>query len=75
MVGFARRHRAILELVGLPTAYTREAWTELLGAMRVDKKTRAATLRFVVLDGLAKPAILTGPDEELLRAAFAEVAR
>ena len=71
----ARRHRAILDVVGLPTAYEKEAWTDLLAAMRVDKKARAATLRFVVLDGLAKPGILTGPDEELLRAAYAEVAR
>jgi 3-dehydroquinate synthase len=70
----ARRHRAVLDLVGLPTAYAKEAWTDLLAAMRVDKKTRAATLRFVVLDGLAKPGILAGPQEELLRAAYAEVA-
>ena len=33
-----------------------------------------ATLRFVVLDGLARPGILTGPDESLLRAAYEEVA-
>ena len=71
----AARHRAVLDLVGLPTAYPSGAWPELLGAMRVDKKTRADTLRFVVLDGLAEPGILTGPDEELLRAAYTEVAR
>ena len=29
--------------------------------MAVDKKTRGDDLRFVVLDGLARPAILTGP--------------
>ena len=71
----ARRHRHVLELLGLPTAYGKSAWTELLSAMRVDKKARAATLRFVVLDGLAKPGILTGPDEGLLEQAYAEVAR
>ncbi|WP_438870821.1 3-dehydroquinate synthase [Paractinoplanes ovalisporus] len=69
------RHRAVLELVGLPTSYAEEAWPELLGAMRVDKKTRAATLRFVVLDGLAKPGILAGPEESLLERAYAEVTR
>jgi 3-dehydroquinate synthase len=73
--GTAARHRAVLELLGLPTAYEGGAWTDLLGAMRVDKKSRADTLRFVVLDGLAKPGILTAPDEELLRRAYAEVAR
>ena len=56
-------------------AYGREAWTDLLAAMRVDKKARADTLRFVVLDGLAKPGILAGPDEEMLERAYAEVAR
>ena len=71
----AARHRAVLDLVGLPTAYPSGVWPELLAAMRVDKKTRADTLRFVVLDGLAEPGILTGPDEEILRAAYAEVAR
>jgi 3-dehydroquinate synthase len=71
----AARHRTVLESLGLPTTYARESWTELLPAMRVDKKARAATLRFVVLDGLAKPGILAGPDEALLERAFAAVAR
>jgi len=62
-------------MVGLPTTYGQEFWDELLSAMRVDKKARADTLRFVVLDGLAKPGILTGPDEAMLRAAYAEVAK
>src|SRR5919107_974718 len=46
----ADRHRAVLELLGLPTAYG-GAWPELLATMRVDKKARADRLRFVVLDG------------------------
>ncbi|MBG0566208.1 3-dehydroquinate synthase [Actinoplanes aureus] len=71
----ADRHRSVLESLGLPTAYSKEAWTDLLPAMRVDKKARAATLRFVVLDGLAKPGILAGPDEDLLERAYAAVAR
>jgi 3-dehydroquinate synthase len=41
--------------------------------MRIDKKARGATLRFIVLDGLAEPGILDGPDPELLAAAFAEI--
>jgi len=36
----------------------------------VDKKARGAQLRFLVLDGLAEPAILAGPDESILRAAY-----
>jgi 3-dehydroquinate synthase len=71
----ARRHRTVLELLKLPTTYRADAWPELLAAMRVDKKARADTLRFVVLDGLAEPAILTGPDDALLARAYTEVAR
>ena len=41
--------------------------------MAVDKKSRGTTLRFVVLHGLAQPAILAGPAEELLEAAYADI--
>ena len=43
--------------------------------MRLDKKNRGAKQRFVVLDGLAKPGRLEDPPEELLEAAYREVAR
>jgi 3-dehydroquinate synthase len=69
------RHRAVLTSVGLPTSYGAEAWPELRDAMRVDKKARGATLRFVVLDGLAEPGRLEGPDEDLLAAAYQEISR
>jgi 3-dehydroquinate synthase len=71
----AARHRSVLDLLALPTGYRDDAWPDLLAAMRVDKKTRADTLRFVVLDALAEPAILAGPDEVLLAQAYTEVAR
>ena len=71
----ADRHRTVLELVGLPTSYRADGWADLLPAMRVDKKTRGDHLRFVVLDGLARPAILADPEPELLRAAFAALSR
>lgn len=70
----ADRHRAILTAVGLPTSYDRDAWRDLYDTMHVDKKARGRRLRFVVLDGLAKPGILDGPEESLLAAAYAEVA-
>jgi 3-dehydroquinate synthase len=41
--------------------------------MRLDKKTRGDRLRFVVLDGLARPGILTAPDDGLLTAAYASI--
>ncbi|MEP7089054.1 MAG: 3-dehydroquinate synthase [Nocardioidaceae bacterium] len=71
----AERHRSVLELVGLPTTYRGADWSALHDAMRVDKKTRGDQLRFVVLDGLSRPGILTAPDPSLLLAAFAEVSR
>ncbi|GAA3429695.1 3-dehydroquinate synthase [Streptosporangium sandarakinum] len=69
------RTRSILTSVGLPTAYRREAWPELRDHMRLDKKSRGARLRFVVLDDLAKVSPLEDPPEELLEAAYHEIAR
>ncbi len=63
------RHRSVLSRVGLPTT-TRGDWDDLLASMRVDKKARGSQLRFVVLDGLAQPAVLTGPAVADLRAAY-----
>jgi 3-dehydroquinate synthase len=69
----AARHREILQAVALPVRYRGADWPVLRAAMAVDKKTRAARLRMVVLDGLARPGILADPGEELLEQAFAEV--
>ncbi|MDT5346733.1 MAG: 3-dehydroquinate synthase [Mycobacterium sp.] len=67
----AERHRSILTTLGLPTGYDADALPELVEIMAGDKKTRAGVLRFVVLDGLAKPGRLAGPDPALLAAAYA----
>jgi 3-dehydroquinate synthase len=69
----AQRHRSVLTSVGLPVRYRSDAWPALRATMAVDKKTRASKLRLVVLDGLAKPGIMTDPPEELLELAYAEV--
>jgi 3-dehydroquinate synthase len=75
----ARRHAGVLAAVGLPTTYAADArprlravdvWPRLRAAMDLDKKTRGGRLRLVVLDGLASPAILDDPPEELLTRAF-----
>jgi 3-dehydroquinate synthase len=71
----ADRHRAVLASVGLPLSYQADAWPKLLDTMRLDKKSRADMLRFIVLDGLAKPTVLEAPDPSLLVAAYAEVGR
>lgn len=69
----AARHREVLTALGLPVSYEAGALPELVDFMAGDKKTRSGVLRFVVLDGLAKPGRLEGPDPALLAAAYAEV--
>ncbi|QIG43497.1 3-dehydroquinate synthase [Nocardioides anomalus] len=66
----AARHAAVLASLGLPTRWHEAPFDDLLAVMRVDKKARGSTLRFVVLEALAEPRILTGPSEEHLRAAY-----
>jgi 3-dehydroquinate synthase len=67
------RHRSILGSLDLPLNYPVGRWNTLLSVMRRDKKTRGDLLRFVILDGIARPTILAGPDESLLFAAWQEV--
>jgi 3-dehydroquinate synthase len=69
----AARHSSVLASLGLPTRWHDATFEEVLEVMRVDKKTRGNTLRFVVLDGLARPAVLAGPRVDLLRAAYEEL--
>ncbi|MGW7054630.1 3-dehydroquinate synthase [Streptomyces sp. NPDC054887] len=71
----ADRHRTVLESVGLPLAYRGDQWPKLLETMKVDKKSRGNLLRFIVLDGLAKPTVLEGPDPAVLLAAYGEVSK
>jgi 3-dehydroquinate synthase len=70
----ADRHRTVLNSVGLPTTYRAEAFPALLETMRVDKKARGTRLRFIVLDGLARPVVVDDPDPAVLVAAYSEVA-
>jgi 3-dehydroquinate synthase len=42
--------------------------------MSLDKKSRGATLRFVLLVGLRHPVIVEGPDEAVLEDAYAAIA-
>ncbi len=72
-VHVAARHRDLLAALGLPVTYRPGVWPQLQTAMRRDKKTRGDRLRFVVLDDLARPAILDSPDPQALVAAYAEI--
>jgi 3-dehydroquinate synthase len=67
------RHRSVLALLGLPTSYRASEFEKLLATMQRDKKSRAGSLRFVVLEEVGKPVILTAPSVELLHAAYQEI--
>ena len=78
--GLVERHRRVLGALGLPTS---DVWStggpqarfgRLLEAMRRDKKTRGARLRFVVLDGPTSVTRLEGPTPAQLRSAYESVA-
>ncbi len=69
----ADRHRAVLAAVGLPVTYAPGVLPELVESMRGDKKARKGALRFVVLDGLARPGRLESPDPALLEQAYAAI--
>lgn len=67
------RHRRILQAVGLPVTYSGAPWEQVALVMRRDKKARAGTLRFVVLEGLGQPARLHGPAEQVLIDCYAAI--
>jgi 3-dehydroquinate synthase len=68
------RHRRILSSLSLPITYPAGRWPTLLATMKRDKKARGDLLRFIVLDDIARPTTLTGPEEQLLFAAYQEIA-
>ncbi len=67
------RHRSLLGSLGLPLTYPQDRWRGLLASMQKDKKARGGVLRFVVLDDVGKPRVLSIPDESMLFAAYQEL--
>ncbi|HNA99150.1 MAG TPA: 3-dehydroquinate synthase family protein, partial [Marmoricola sp.] len=66
----AAMHRRLLGLVGLPTQFGQVPFEALLATMKVDKKARGRSVRFVILTELGRPVVLTDPEESTLRAAY-----
>ncbi|MEK9907768.1 MAG: 3-dehydroquinate synthase [Aquiluna sp.] len=64
------KHRAVLGGLGLPLSYRSDRWDQLLAVMQRDKKTREGSLRFIVLNEIGKPTVLSAPTPELLFTAF-----
>jgi 3-dehydroquinate synthase len=69
----AALHREVITSVGLPASYPRAAWPALRETMSLDKKSRGARLRMVILDGMRNPVIVDSPPEELLTEAYEAV--
>jgi 3-dehydroquinate synthase len=67
-------HKSMLASVGLPVSYRPDAWPALRATMSLDKKTRGARLRMVILDGVGNPVIYDSPPEDLLAEAYRAVA-
>jgi 3-dehydroquinate synthase len=63
-------HRNVFLKLGLPVSYRADRWPQLLEVMQRDKKARNGALRFVVLDRIGKPSILSAPTPELLFTAY-----
>ncbi|MEN9603601.1 MAG: hypothetical protein RLZZ06_509 [Actinomycetota bacterium] len=72
-VELLERQERILKSLGLPTTYRGGRFQQLLEAMRRDKKSRAGALRFIALDGIGRPRVITSPSDELLSAAYGEI--
>lgn len=65
-------HDELLGGLGLPRTYV-APYEDLRTIMSLDKKARGSRLRLVGLTGLGHPRIIDDPDEDVLRAAFAEL--
>lgn len=67
------RHRKILSSLSLPLTYPAGRWSGLLAMMQRGAQAGPGMLRFVVLDDIAKPRVLTGVDDSMLQFAYQEV--
>ncbi len=67
------KHAELAAALQLPTVATGFEWAGLREAMSLDKKSRGANLRFVLLTGEQRPGIVTDIPETALERAFAKV--
>jgi 3-dehydroquinate synthase len=67
-------HRDLLTRFGLPITFDRQAWSQLLPLLALDKKARGKTLRFVVLDGIGSTIRLEDLSSAELDAAYEMIA-
>jgi 3-dehydroquinate synthase len=63
-------HYQVLESLRLPVSYRPSKWKELYSAMQLDKKGEGGILKFVVLDDIERPTVITAPEEQILFATY-----
>ena len=69
------RHLNILSGLGLPISFSAAEWPELYAAMKLDKKSRGNTVRFVVITDIGKTQRLENPIESELIKAYERLAQ
>jgi 3-dehydroquinate synthase len=67
------KHYRLLERLNLPVSYPRSAWPELYSLMKMDKKNRAGSLRFVGLVEVGKCNRIENPSDENLITAYERI--
>ncbi|MDR1861975.1 MAG: 3-dehydroquinate synthase [Candidatus Ancillula sp.] len=69
-------HYRLVKAVGLPYSWgAGVSFDDVLNAMRLDKKNKSGTRRFVLLDGLQNPRIVEDPELHAMSYAFEMVQR
>ncbi|MEY3028845.1 MAG: hypothetical protein RL198_242 [Actinomycetota bacterium] len=63
-------HYEVFDSLGLPVKYRPSKWKDLYGAMLRDKKGEGGILKFVLLDDIERPTVVTAPEEQLLFATY-----
>ena len=64
------RIRALTEAAGLPTVAPKLGVDEMIQMMRLDKKSTAGNIQFVLLNGIGKAQVQSA-DDDLVRATLA----
>lgn len=70
-------HFSVLTALDLPTSIPKNLlgieFPEYLAAMRIDKKSRGNSIRFVILDGLGQTQRLENPQTDVLQLAYEKI--
>lgn len=69
----ADRHLSLLSSMNLPICHTGYEWPDLLATMRLDKKSRGNSLRFVVVTEVGQTQRLENPNESAMFVAYEKV--